>query len=98
MAQDAHHGLGRLVITDRPAPICVVFHLVSRRRFSTVPRLRQFSEELPPAIFLEYSVEERTPQGSMGRKATWDRLSFHSWVLRRVWLSGQERISFGDPH
>ncbi len=55
-------------------------------------------EELPPAIFLEHYVEERTPAGRLGRKATWDRLSFHSWALRRVWLSGQERISFGDPH
>jgi hypothetical protein len=55
-------------------------------------------EELPPAIFLEQYVEERTPQGRLGRKATWDRLSFHSWAPRRVWLSGQERISFGDPH
>ena len=55
-------------------------------------------EELPPAIFLEHYVEERTPQGRLGRKATWDRLSFHSWAPRRVWLSGRERIAFGDPH
>ena len=55
-------------------------------------------EELPPAIFLEHYVEERTPAGRLGRKPTWDRLSFHSWAPRRVWLSGQERISFGDPH
>jgi hypothetical protein len=42
---------------------------------------RHFShrfEELPPAIFLEHSVEERTPAGRLGRKPTWDRLSFHS--------------------
>jgi hypothetical protein len=52
---------------------------------------------LPPAIFLEHSVAERT-QGRLGRKPTWDRLSFHSWALRRVWLSGQERIAFDDPH
>ena len=55
-------------------------------------------EELPPAIFLEHYVEERTPEGRLGRKATWDRLTFHSWAPRRVWLSGQERIAFGDPH
>jgi hypothetical protein len=55
-------------------------------------------EELPPAIFLEHYVEERTPKGRLGHKATWDRLSFHSWAPRRVWLSGQERIAFGDPH
>jgi hypothetical protein len=55
-------------------------------------------EEIPPAIFLEHYVEERTPRGRLGRKATWDRLSFHSWTPRRVWLSGQERLSFGDPH
>jgi hypothetical protein len=39
-------------------------------------------EELPPAIFLEHYVEERTPQGRLGRKPTWDRLSFHSWAPR----------------
>jgi hypothetical protein len=55
-------------------------------------------EELPPAIFLEHYVEERTPEVRLGRKATWDRLSFHSWAPRRVWLSGRERIAFGDPH
>jgi hypothetical protein len=55
-------------------------------------------EELPPAIFLEHHVEERTPSGRLGRKPTWDRLSFHAWAPRRVWLSGQERIAFGDPH
>jgi hypothetical protein len=55
-------------------------------------------EELPPAIFLEHYAEERTPQGRLGSKPTWDRLSFHSWAPRRVWLSGQERIAFGDPH
>jgi hypothetical protein len=54
--------------------------------------------ELPPANFLEHYVEERTPQGRRGRKAPWDRLSFHSWEPRRVWLSGQERLAFGDPH
>ncbi len=55
-------------------------------------------EELPPAIFLEHSAAERTPAGRLGRKPTWDQLSFHSWAPRRVWLSGQERLSFGDPH
>jgi hypothetical protein len=55
-------------------------------------------EELPPALFLEHDGEERTPQGRLGRKPTWDRLSCHSWAPRRVWLSGQERLSFGDPH
>jgi hypothetical protein len=55
-------------------------------------------EELPPAIFLEHYVEERTPKGRLGHKPTWDRLSFHSWAPRRVWLSRQERIAFGDPH
>jgi hypothetical protein len=52
---------------------------------------------MPPAIFLEHYVEERTPQGGLGRKATWDRLTFHTWRPRRVWLSGQERLSFSEP-
>ena len=55
-------------------------------------------EELPPAIFLEHYVEERKLVGRLRRKPTWDRLSFHSWAPRRVWLSGQERITSGEPH
>ena len=43
-------------------------------------------EELPPAIFLEHYVEERTPAGRLGRKSTRGRLSFHSWAPRRVGL------------
>lgn len=54
-------------------------------------------EEMPSAIFLEHDVEERTPQGGLRRKAKWDRLHFHIWRPRRVWLSGQERLSFSEP-
>jgi hypothetical protein len=39
--------------------------------------------ELPPEIFLEHSVEERTPAGRLGRKATRDWLSLHSHSLTR---------------
>lgn len=52
----------------------------------------------PPAILLEHYPTEHTPQGRIAHKATWDRLSFHSWAPRRVWLGGQERLAFGDPH
>ena len=55
-------------------------------------------EALPPAIFLAHCVEERTSEGRLGRKSTWDRLSFHSWAPQRIWLSGRERIAFGEPH
>lgn len=54
-------------------------------------------EEIPPAIFLEHYVEERTLHGRLGRKATWDRLTYGSWAPRRVWLSGQERLVYGEP-
>lgn len=54
-------------------------------------------EEVPPVIFLEHDVEERTPHGRLGRKATWDRLSFHTWRPRRVSLSGHARLTFGEP-
>src|SRR5262249_25638789 len=33
-------------------------------------------DEIPPAIFLELSVEEHTPVGGE-RDATWDRLTYH---------------------
>jgi hypothetical protein len=54
-------------------------------------------EAIPPAVFLEHHVEVHTLEGRLGRKPTWNRLSFHSWKRRRVWLSGQERIVFGEP-
>jgi hypothetical protein len=60
--------------------------------------LPQRFEDLPPAIFAAQYVEERTPEGRLSREANWNRLTFHSWAPRRVWLSGQERLSFGDPH
>jgi hypothetical protein len=61
-------------------------------------RVPQRFDTLPPAIFLEHDVAERTPEGRLGRKAPWTRLSFQSWAPRRVWLSRRERIPFGDPH
>jgi hypothetical protein len=39
---------------------------------------RQHFEELPPANILEHCIEERTFDGRYVRKATWDRLIFHS--------------------
>ena len=56
-------------------------------------------EELPPAIFLgalcrrAHATGTARSQGDLG-----SALTFHSWAPRRVWLSGQERLSFGDPH
>jgi hypothetical protein len=51
----------------------------------------------PPAILLEHYPRERHPSGRTARQPTWDRLSFHSWAPRRVWLGGQERLAFGEP-
>ena len=55
-------------------------------------------EAIPPVIFLEHYVEQQTPQGRLGRKATWDRLSFHSWAPRRSVLAGNVRLAYGEPH
>lgn len=62
------------------------------RRFC--PERFEFEE---PAIVLEHYPEELTPRGTVGRKETWDRVSFASWSPRRVWLGGQERVSLGEP-
>ena len=51
----------------------------------------------PPAIFLEHYPRELHTSGRTAMKPTWDRLSFHSWAPRRVWLGGQERLAFGEP-
>ena len=50
-----------------------------------------------PAIVLEHYPEERDRRGRIGRKATWDRVSFGSWSPRKVWLGGRERVSLGEP-
>lgn len=50
----------------------------------------------PPAILLEHYPTEHHRE-RVARKPTWDRLSFHSWAPRRVWLGGQERLAFGEP-
>lgn len=51
----------------------------------------------PPAILLEHYPRELHASGRTAMKPTWDRLSFHSWAPRRVWLGGQERLAFGEP-
>ena len=56
---------------------------------------RRFDHD-PPAILLEHYPTEYH-RGRVARKPTWDRLSFHSWAPRRVWLGGQERLAFGEP-
>ena len=53
-------------------------------------------DHTPPAILLEHYPTE-FHRGRVARKPTWDRLSFHSWAPRRVWLGGQERLAFGEP-
>ena len=52
----------------------------------------------PPAILLEHYPRELHTSGRTPMQPTWDRLSFHSWAPRRVWLGGQERLAFGEPH
>ena len=39
-------------------------------------------EELPPAIFLEHYVEERTPEGRLPRSALWRGLAGNSAVMQ----------------
>jgi hypothetical protein len=56
----------------------------------------RFEEEVP-AIIIEHYVEERTPRGRLGRKATWDRLLFESWTPRVTQLSGTRRLTIGEP-
>jgi hypothetical protein len=57
---------------------------------------QRFDHE-PPAILIEHYPTEYSPHGRVARKPTWDRLTFHSWAPRRVWLGGQERLAFGEP-
>jgi hypothetical protein len=49
-------------------------------------RVPQRFDALPPAIFLEHDVAERTPEGRLGRKAPWTRLSFQPWAPRGLAL------------
>ncbi len=54
-------------------------------------------EELEPTIILEHYEEQRDARGRIVHEETWDRVSFESWAPRRVWLGGQERLSFSAP-
>ncbi len=40
-------------------------------------------------MLLEHYPEERNQQGRLGRRATWDRVSFASWAPRKVWFGGR---------
>ncbi len=46
---------------------------------------------------MEHYPEERDKRGRLGRRATWDRVSFDSWAPRRVRFGGLERLSLGEP-
>ena len=48
-------------------------------------------------VLLEHYPEERDRRGRLGRRASWDRVSFDSWAPRRVRFGGQERLSLGEP-
>ncbi len=41
-------------------------------------------EVLPEAIFLKHHVKVRSPQGRLGHKSTWNRLTFHSLAPKQV--------------
>ena len=57
---------------------------------------QRFDSE-PPAILLEHYPRELHTSGRTAMQPTWDRLTFHSWAPRRVWLGGRERLAFGEP-
>jgi hypothetical protein len=92
--QDAGHCHERAAA--KPVDVGDEHGRVLGTRVEPTPLPHRF-EDPTPAIFLGHYVEERTLERRLGRKATWDRLTFHSWASRRVWLSGQERIAFGEP-
>ncbi len=50
-----------------------------------------------PVVAIEHYPAERTPRGTVGRKETWDQITFASWSPRKVWLGGRERIGLGEP-
>ncbi len=48
-------------------------------------------------VAIEHYPTEFMPRGTVGRAATWDRITFALWSPRRVWLGGRERLGLGDP-
>ena len=54
-------------------------------------------EHLEPVVLIEHYPEIRDPRGQIVHEETWDRVSFASWAPRKVWIGGQERLSFGAP-
>jgi hypothetical protein len=100
----------RVFEEEGQTPVIVMSELPQNRSTSVTNMAELLAAELiqqhfpqrfdyePPAILLEHYPTEYSPQGRPARKPTWDRLSFHSWAPRRVWLGGQERLAFGEPH
>ncbi len=48
-------------------------------------------------VLLEHYPEERDRRGRLGRRPSWDRVSFASWAPRKVRFGRQERLSLGEP-
>lgn len=50
-----------------------------------------------PISLIEHYEPSPIVNGKRRRDATYDRVVFESWVPRRVWLHGQERLTLGTP-
>jgi hypothetical protein len=99
----------RIFTEDRKIPVVILSELPANVSTSVtnmaeflVPEIlrrycpERFEEEVP-ALVLEHYVEERTPRGTLGRRATWDRLLFASWTPRMTELAGKTRLTIGVP-
>lgn len=88
-----------LVLTELPDnPSTSVTNMAEILAAELIAKLcpERFDEE-EPAVLLEHYPEERDRRGRLGRKETWDRVSFASWSPRKIWLGDQERVSLGEP-
>lgn len=84
----------RVFEEEAPTPDIVMGELPLNRSTSVTNMAEHLAPELIQCHFPTASKQRSRRSsgalhGHLGREATWDRLSFHSWVPRRVWLSGQ---------
>jgi hypothetical protein len=105
-------GRCRLRILDRPAqpPILILTELNTNPSTSVtnmaevlvaeviaryMPQRFEVVDE-DPAFVIEHYEPMKDGRGRRG-KPTYDRILFTSWVPRKVWLGGQERLSLSEP-
>lgn len=101
----------RIIEREGSAPLLILTELASNPSTSVTNMVEHLVPELiakhmphrfevvdePPAIVVEHYEPIPGKRRGLRQKPTYDLVTFGNWRPRRVWLSGQERLSLGEP-